>query len=296
MKRPKPILLALGVFLSAGVSAYAGSVTFDFNSLSSGANAASISTYMNGVLHTSCPTCSVTVLSSGSSGAVADTTYNGDGYVVGPGGKSLTLGTSNNATSNSSTLNSSYDTFIANTNDSSTQISQQITIQFTGLTLSTTSFDYEIFPDGSCQVLNAAGCGGAAVGGKYPDQPDLEFEAGTNTSGTDAAVSSFGTSGIQYGVTPVASGGTDGTSTTGPAGRSGAVVTVVAPQYIGTWSGSLTGLNANATELDFVDWPATIGIDNLQVSYTTTTAVPEPAGIVFLGTLVVLLTKKLRRI
>jgi hypothetical protein len=33
----------------------------------------------------------------------------------------------------------------------------------------------------------------------------------------------------------------------------------LAPQAIGSWSGSLTG----ATELDFLDWPATIGIDNL---------------------------------
>ncbi len=278
--RTGPIVVAFAMFLSAGVSAYAGSVTFDFNSLSSGASSATIQTYMNGVL--GCTAC-VTV-----TGAVADKTYNGEGYVVGPGGTSLTLGTSNGATSNSSQTPGSYDTFIANTNDSSSQISNEITLKFSGFTINgTVSFDYEIFPDGSCTALNSSSCGGNPTGGIYPNQPDFEFEAGTNSTGSDPAVNSFATNGTQYGVAPSAAG-SDGISTKGPNG------TISAPQYIGTWTGTLTNVN----ELDFIDWPATIGIDNLTVSYTTypPTNVPEPASIALLGTLVVLLTKKLRRV
>jgi hypothetical protein len=276
--RTGPILVAFAMFLSAGVSAYAGSVTFDFNSLSSGASSATIQNYMDSVL--ACAAC-VTV-----TGAVADQTYNGDGHVTGPGtgSKSLTLGDSEGATaSNTTPAIGATDTFIANTNDSSGQVSQQITIQFKNIVgLTITGFDYEIFPDGSCTALNSSSCGGTKVGGYYPNQPDLEFEAGNNTNGTDPLQA------IYYGVAP---GTTNGNAIHSPA--SGASNTELAPQLIGTWTGSLTGV----TELDFVDWPATIGIDNLTVSYTTypPTTVPEPASIALLGTLVVLLTKKLRR-
>jgi hypothetical protein len=291
----KPRLLALGLFLSAG--AYATSVNFSFDAqtingtpilgLSSGATAGQIQTYMNNVLTAwGCAGCSVTVLVSGSSiGAVADQAYNGDGHATGPstGSKSLTLGDSNGATTSTTTssLNSSYDTFIANTTDGSGTVSNQITLQFAGFagkSLTINSFDYEIFPDGTCAQLNAANCGGSLTGGIYPNQPDLAFEAGNNINGTDSVVATY------YGVTP---GTTNGNATHSP--NSGGSSTELAPQLIGTWTGSLSGVS----ELDFVDWPATIGIDNLNVSFST--PVPEPASIVLLGTLVVLLTKKLRR-
>lgn len=257
------------LFLALAAVASAGSVTFDFNSLSPGATTTQIANYMTAVLQaagcTGCTTATVTV-----TGAAADQNYNGEGYVVGPGGKSLTLGTSNNATSNSSTtVNSTYDTFIANTNDSSTQISNEITIKFSGFTINgSVGFDYEIFPDGSCTALP---CGS--------NTPDFEFD----TSGSNP-VTSFGTNGIQYGVTP-SSSGSDGSSTKGPNG------TIVAPQYIGTWSGSLSGVN----ELDFIDWPATIGVDNLTVSWNT--PVPDPSSVLLLGTVVagIALRKKLRK-
>jgi hypothetical protein len=287
------------LFLCASASAFAASVTFTFdtqtingtvvNGLSSGANATAIQNYMNAVLAAAnCTGCSVTVLVNGSAiGAVVDQTYNGEGHVTGPGSgsKSLTLGTSDGATASNtnSTVNSTYDSFIANTNDSSGNVSQQITLQFhniTGLTL--TGFDYEIFPDGTCPVLNTANCG-ALSGGHYANQPDLIFEAGNNTNGTDTVQTTF------WGVTP---GTTNGTSTKSPLG------TELAPQAIGTWTGSLSG----ATEFDFVDWPATIGLDNIAISYSNNGgggngSVPEPMSLALLGTVVggLLLNRKFRK-
>ena len=294
--RPKPILLAFVLFLSAGVSAYAGSVDFTFDTqtingttitgLSSGANSAAIQTYMNQVLAAAgCTGCSVTVLVSGSSiGAVADQAYTADGHVTGPGtgssaGRtSYTLGDSTGPYTLGSTTTSTTgaaDTFIANTNDGGGQISQQITLQFhniAGLTIN--SFDYEIFPDNTCLALNS-NCGGTG----NPNLPDLDFEAGNNTNGTDSTVATY------YGVTP---GTTNGNAIHSP--YSGTSNAELAPQLIGTWTGSLTG----DTELDFVDWPATIGIDNLQITYNTST--PEPASVALVGALVVLLAKKLHRV
>jgi hypothetical protein len=305
----KPRLLALGLFLSG--SAYATSVNFSFDTqtigittiggLSAGATAAQIQGYMNAVLSAAgCSTCSVTVLVSGtpgnagSIGAVADQKYTGENHVVGPvsGGvlDPVTLGTTNGATSNSppsSAFNApgTYDTFIANTNDNSGQVSRQITLQFAGFagkTLTINSFDYEIFP---C----APGNGGCT------SPPGFTFEAGNGSLGSDPTVSSFGVSGTQNGVTPSSSNaGGDGTSIKscgGAVAPACSVGTETNAQYIGTWAPT-TGITG-VSELDFVDWPATIGIDNLNVSFST--PVPEPASIVLLGTLVVLLTKKLRR-
>ena len=291
----KPILLALGVFLSAGVSGYAASVTFNFNSLSSGAESGSgsqvqqtslaIQNYMDSVLTAAgCSGCGVTVLTgtSGSGvsmGAVADQTYTGEGHVVGPviSGvvKPVTLGTTDGAMLNSVTPNSTYDTFIANTTDGSSQLSNQITLQFVGFagkTLTVNSFDYEIFPDGSSE-----------------QPPGMTFEAGNNTNGVDAAVSSFGTGGTQTGVTPGSGDGNETHST-----LSGTGGTEASAQYIGTWAPTAGITLTGNSELDFIDWPATIGIDDLSITYNTS-SVPEPASIALLGTLVVLLTKKLRR-
>jgi len=253
-------ILSSIVLASLAIPGRADTFTFNFNSLASGASASQIAAYMNSyfIAH-GCSTCSVTV-----TGAVADKTYDGDGNVVGPNGQPLTLGTSDGATSNSSTtptgslgktnnlLSGSVDTFIANTNDSAHQVSNEFYLAFSGLKIDSVSFDYEIFPDGS------------------PEQPpDFEFEAGTNKNGTDPLVSGFGTGGIRYGVVP-SSSGSDGSSVKSPDSTHEA-----SAQYIGTWSGSLN----DATELDFVDWPATIAIDNL-----TITTNPEPGSVILMLT------------
>jgi hypothetical protein len=244
-------IAGLAYFLSAGIPAHADTFSFSFDTLSAytpsqgGGNTAtsSIQGYMNSLLNKGQ---SVTV-----TGAVADKTYNGEGYVVGPGQNKnnmtpLTLGNTNGATSvsSNSSVNSTYDTFIANTNDSSQQIANQITMKFSGLTINgIVSFDYEIFPDGTAN-----------------QPPDLIFAAGA--TGNTSNVVTF------LGVTP----GTSPINTTVSANSNHESNA----QIIGHWSGVIT----NATELDFIDWPATIGIDNL----TITASNPEPSSIILLGT------------
>lgn len=262
--------LAVGLLMLGGtVSAQAATYTFNFNSLA--ATTASTSTtnaslaiqnYMDGVLTADgCKGCSVTV-----SGAVADTTYNGDGHVVGSKVgtnttyTSLTLGDSNNATGNNASINHTgntinYDTFISNTDNSSNQRDDEITIKLVGFTLNgNVSFDYEVFPDGTGET------------------PDFTFATNVNSNvftkdGTKpSATNAYG----------------DGTATHSPNSGNSAETSL---QWIGTYSGSVKGVN----QLDFVDWPATIGVDNLVIS------TPEPGTLFLLGvglSGLLLLTKK----
>ena len=198
--------------------------------------------------------------------------YTGDGHVVGPGGASLTLGNSTNATNNSGSVSGSYDNYLSNVatladGTSPTQLSQGILITFThGVSLTGTfSFDFEVFPDGSCPSV------------------------GSCTSTPDLIVSTNGTTPYSHTFLGVAPGTlANGTSTHSPLSGAG---TELAPQLIGT-SGNIT--LTNATTLKFMDWPAAIGIDNLKL----VTATPEPMGQVFLLVglgLVALAGKRLRR-
>lgn len=245
-KRLLTIPLAVAMcLLGTSMSAHAGTVTFNFNSLASGAGSGAIQTYMQGLL-TGGATVSVTA------GAVADQTYNGDGHVVGPGTGSVsaTLGT---------------DTFIKNNAPTYTGWSF---VFGGGFLIDSVQFDYEIFPDGSCTQLNAANCGGSPTGGIYPKQPDFTFS--TN----------LGQVFHYYGVTP------SGANIHSPA--SGASANELAPQLIGTTALLNVGGIPGATTLTFLDWPATIGIDNLVINYRNppppgTSAVPEPGTMLLLG-------------
>lgn len=246
-----PVALALCLF-GTSTSAHAGTVTFNFNSLASGVGSSGVQTYLQGLL-TGGATVSV------SAGAVTDTNYNGDGHVVGPGSGS---------TYTSATLGT--DTFLRN-------VSGIAGWSFTfggGFIIDSVSFDYEIFPDASCTQLTATSCGGAAVGGIYPNQPDLTFS--TN----------LGQVFHYYGLAP-------GTGASGPAGNPSASTythspisgssTEKTPQLIGS-----TGLLnlGGATALTFMDWPATIGIDNLVINFRNPPgiqAVPEPGTLFLLG-------------
>jgi hypothetical protein len=258
------IALCIGVlaYIGSAVSARADYV-FNFNSPSLTANNSNqsnnIALYMDTVI--GCTGC-VSV----SSGVAVAQQYNADGNVVGPNGVPLTLGNSNGATNNGVTpVAYGTDNYISNmaTNpngSSDNQLSQGIVItlskgySFTG----TFSFDYEIFPDITCQVLNAANCGGAMQNGHFPNQPDLAFSA---TGGSTNVSQTF------WGVTP-STVGADGSSIKSPDSNN-----ELAPQYIGT-SGNFT-LNG-ATTITFMDWPAAIGVDNLKL------VTPEPRGYAFI--------------
>jgi hypothetical protein len=287
--RSLAVLLVMG---GMSLSAYAASYTFSFNAgLSENNTASQIATYMtNALVANGCTGCSVAVV-----GAVVDTTYNGEGNVVGPGGVSRTLGNTDGATSNSSTSPTTSDNFLATTKDNSTPVSTEISFAFTGLTISNASFDFEIFPNGTCPSLSSCGSYNSTTH-LYANQPDLEFTAGTGAIGSGTAVTAFGNNGFQYGNQPSGTTGTDiggnGTSTRSPDNNP-----ELAPQWIGV-SGALA--LSGVTDLNFIDWPATIGIDNLQISYTTTTngngTVPEPSSILLFATVAGALLFRIRRI
>jgi hypothetical protein len=268
------------IFLCAGMLAVLGSavsaradITFTFDSITyaTGNQDTAIAHYMDTLLGGTCATLfncvTVTGLQSNGTpgGSVAtDETYNGDGHVVSnTSGKSLTLGDSNGATSNSSTTPGATDIFLANTDDNRSQLSQGIEITFT-TAVTLTGFDYEIFPDGTCPDLHSNDCGAG-----QSNLPDLVFKTNGTTQATftgDAPCATVG------GCQSQANSGKDGTSIHSPISGSGS--TELAPQLIGTWTGSISGV----TKIDFLDWPATIGVDNIKISSPT----PEPTGGVFM--------------
>jgi hypothetical protein len=232
-------------FLACGVVPVFGSTVtttygFDDGSLVNGSSNSSIQSYINSKLGAGQ---SVVV-----SGAVASNSYNGDGHVVGPGNgsTSLTLGTSDGSTSHLSTK----DLFITNIANSSTEIK----MVFTGLSILSVSFDYEIFPDGSC--AKGSNCGS--------NWPDFTFDANGNVV--------FHTLAVQP------SSGTHSPD-------SGSTHTEKAPQFIGQ-SGTINFASGVST-LEFLDWPATIGIDNLVITYDPhgpSTPTPEPVSMALAGT------------
>jgi hypothetical protein len=291
----KVICGAIILAAATGASGYAGTVTFNFNALGENASAATINSVLTSQLQAAgCLGCKVAV-----TGAYADTTWNGDGHVTGPGtgARSLTLGTAansigagNNTLANGSMNNSvlttsgTYNTFLATTSDAGVNCGAEceISLVFTGLTLnSITGFNYEIFPDGTGQT------------------PDLTLSTG---SGLGTPISGFGSGGTSLGVTPGTptngAGTNNATQSPCPNGSPCAVGTETSLQRIGAWT---TSLNAGgASQLNFIDWPNTIGFDNLQFSYSTpgTPSVPEPGSVVLLATVAAglfVMKRKLRK-
>jgi len=265
-------LLAFGV----GTSAYAGPITFTFDAtttpvcagLAGGANIVAIQAYMNCVLGggsyvTVNPGAIATKgAAAGITGTTAAAGYTADGHAVGVTGQSLTLGNTENATSASSPLtpNATGDAYLIN--DSLTSISNdRVSLQFkNGFTIAANSqitFNYEIFPDNTCTALNTA-CGVSNA-----NRPDFEFYI----NGVQAAGSPL------LGNTP---GG--GTYTYSPAKTGGET----APQSLGVFSYNVGSTALVNPLLEFVDWPATIGVDNLSLTRQTQ-SVPEPVTFTLLA-------------
>jgi hypothetical protein len=239
-------------FLGTAASVQAGTITLDFGSLNNGANNSQIQTFMNSALPTGA---SVTV-----TGAVASNSYNGDGHVTGPGTSSFTLAQLDPANNG---------TFIKNDTDHS---SNEIKMVFSGLTISSISFDFEIFPDGTCPSLSS--CGGPS----HPNLPDL-----TVVSNGSHQVAEY------FGVVPGQVGSYNTAWTNSP---SGSAVTghnpETAPQLLGS-SGTLY-LPAGTTQLEFEDWPATIAINHLKID-----PVPEPSTMTLLASGLIALAAAVRR-
>jgi PEP-CTERM motif len=274
---PGAIVLAFGVTTSA----YAGPVVFNFNTLADGANNAAIQAYMDGLLTGGA---SVTVYN----GASATRTYTGDGHVVGPTSSGtttpLTLGDtehlsadSTNGVSANATAGAT-DTFLINNNAANgtgnpNNNGDRIVMGFSNFTIaagSTISFDYEIFPNGTCPSLSS--CGGAG----NPNLPGIEFAINGSQIGSTIFGVAPSTSPLYY-------------------KNSAAMANETAPQALGTFSYAVANALVNPT-LAFVDWPVTIGIDNLTITppVQQQSGVPEPGSMVLLGTGVVALMRRRR--
>jgi len=260
--------------LSSGPAAAAPYYNFDFNSIGQNASSATIQTYMRSVIGAGS---TLTVV--GATGERGTNSYTGDDHVVGKtvgttvypmtlGNTDQTTGTlvySNTTTVSGTTvptLVNSPDGYIKNCTpvDGTTGCSgasPDIFINFGTLKIVSFSFDYEIFPDGTCTKLDGNGslCGGVGD----PNRPDLEiWTGGTAADHTGVLKATY------WGATP--SGSYTHSVISGASG------TERAPQLLG--HATINIASGYISTIDFMDWPETIAIDNLKVYYT-----PEPASI-----------------
>jgi hypothetical protein len=257
MKLRRP-LLSLLAFLGIGAYANAGTFTVSFPNFNGTTTDSSIQTLINNtyltgtglsVTLTGAESSTAPCPSSDCNGGTGNTAnYAGDGHVI----------------SNVSTNNISYtlankdgSTFIINNNLSSSY--NYINMAFSlpaGDTITGVSFDYEVFPDINCPDTNGNDCG-------HNDAYLPGISLTTVGGGGGTAVWSASA------VTP-----------TSPINNSPDSNTELAPQLLG--SASVTGLST--TDLDFLDWPAEIGIDNIKITVSTPPSVPEPSSVFLLGT------------
>jgi hypothetical protein len=128
-----PVSVVSMLLLSPAGIARAEMMSVSFAGLKNGANDKKVQAYLQGVVNTIHPGGKVSV-----TGAVASTTYTGDGHVVGPvNGKKV---------SSYTLFNMDHSPFLMNS--AATGKDDRITLSFS-FKIYKVSFDYEIFPDGS---------------------------------------------------------------------------------------------------------------------------------------------------
>jgi hypothetical protein len=246
------IAASLLAMVLAPSPAFAALITFDFDSMgyrsssTPGSNAA-VGAYLNGVWSGAGQAGTVTVTGAGE---LSNNQYTGDGHVVGPSTCShynaqhvctawtttpATLGSTDGGVQDGATVDPLStllpDNYIVNATG------DRITITFP-TPIYALSFDFEIFPDGTCPSASSCGRGQANL-------PDFSLWVdGTMQMQTFAV----------YPGTP----GTFSHST-----NSGHGHTEPAPQYLG--HAGLIVFDEGVTQVSFVDWPQRIGIDNLVV-------------------------------
>ncbi len=260
MQKFARLLVVLGAGLLLPHAAQAALIPFNFNDLSDNSSNSQVQDYMNLVLSSAHPGGTVAV-----TGAQGEKNYNGDDHVVGPvsGSKvtSQTLGNTDGGTSHGGSL----DTFLINNG------TDRITLVFS-FPIYSISFDYEIFPNGDCAQADAA-CTPTSA-----NWPDFTFRVDDTQQ--------FNTKGVLP--------GTGGTFPHSPS--SGASNTEPAPQFLGV--SGLLNFPTGVVKFEFVDWPPTIGIDNLiigDVPPDRTPIIPEPGTIALLGGGLIALWNRRRR-
>jgi hypothetical protein len=259
------VALALGAVSSL---VQATPLTFNFNSLADNATNAQVQSYMQSLLPTGW---TITV-----TGAFGEKDYTGEDHVVGGtfngsnhqnfnGNNtkvwSNTLGTSDLGGAQRDPGQSGYlDTFLINNTsiNAGTDI-DRITMVITAPTesgIDSLSFDYEIFPNGDCP--------GNSGNGNCSTTPDFTLKAD-------------GVQNLHYNASKPSLANDSPLSTS-----------ETAWQYLGV-SGLINISDSNnQTTLEFIDWPAMIGIDNLVINYHTPPpvgpqSVPEPSSILLVG-------------
>lgn len=282
-------LAALGTFgIAAANSAHAIVFTFDNVKNGSGTTVVTgltdtslntdITNYMNAVVKLANPAYGAVSLVDSTKGGEGETNYTGDNHVVGPtvgAGKQLTscsgcvmmsngvvpltLGNTdgfveNGTSSGTAQLNNAnpysangkvghlttFDAYVTNDVNNSNPDKTTLAFQFSGgLTFNTIEFDYEIFPDGS---------------GITPDMT-VKYKGADNLMHTVSG-------------TPIVGETPDGDTHSPSSGQT----TVEASLQL--LSHASFTLPESTSEIWFVDWPPTIGIDNLYIGY-----VPPPPRI-----------------
>ena len=241
---------AIVALASAGAPTIAAAdpIVFDFNPLAGNANNAAVQSCMQGVINTADPTLGSVAVKW----ARAERDYDAEGYVTGPSTVSCsryrngsctrwnrntvseTLGTSDGGIHHGGAL----DTFLVNLASA-----DRIVMEF-AFPIYSVQFDYQIFPNSECRDGGTTGCPGSGSSG----WPDFKFIAD--------GIQQF----ISFGADPQ----TDPWLDYRHSPRSGRGFEK-APQLLGV--SGLWEFVDGVTELQFVDWPSTIGIDNLVITY-----------------------------